>query len=242
MTFRRLDCSYGSCWALSSADAGKSPAGCHRIFREASEQSQNLRDIGGDSTNAAAMFWKFLLLASLLPLAVCLGARWWFGLRVLLQSGGQPCRCDLTRWSPPTDNEVIQRAEQSAYEFGRQLRLTALEEWRKDDPKAERTRASSKRFGMAVPPLSGVIVIMAVVVAKIPVIGAISCFLIATALAAVFGILALAPELAAINRTARKLRQTRCFPRRDDEEAVVRCAVAHCWKETLPPLLAMMQR
>ncbi len=187
--------------------------------------------------------WKLLFLFSLVPLAVCLAARWWFGLRVLLQSGGRPCKCDLARWSPPkTGAEVIQRAEQSAYEFGRQLRLTAMEEWREADPKAERSRAGSKRFGMAVPPLSGVIAIMAVIVAKIPVIGAISCFLAATALAAVLGILSLAPELAAVNRSARKLRQSRCFSRSDDEAAVVRCAVAHCWKETLPTMLAILQK
>lgn len=189
------------------------------------------------------MLWKLLFLFSLVPLAVCLGGRWWFGLRVLLQSGGRPCKCDLARWSPPASGtEVIQRAEQSAYEFGRQLRLRALEEWREVDPKGERSRASSKRFGMAVPPLSGVVAIMAVIVAKIPVIGAISCFLAATSLAAVLGILSLAPELAAVNRTIRKLRESRSFSRSDDEEAVARCAVAHCWKETLPPLLAMLQR
>lgn len=187
--------------------------------------------------------WKLLFLFSLLSLAGCLGARWWFGLRVLLQSGGRPCKCDLARWSSPTQgNEVIQRAEQSAYEFGRQLRLAALVEWREVDPKGERSRASSKRFGMAVPPLSGVVATMAVVVAKIPIIGAIACFFAATALAAVLGILSLAPELAAVNRKVRKLRDSRCFPRSDDEAAVIRCAVAHCWKETLPPMLAMFQR
>ena len=187
--------------------------------------------------------WKVLLLFSLVPIAVCLGARWWFGLRVLLQSGGRPCKCDLARWSPAaTGTEVIHRSEQSAYEFGRELRLMALEEWREADPKGLGSRVGSKRFGLAVPPLSGVVAIMAVVVAKIPVIGAIACFLSATALAAVLGILSLAPELAAVNRAIRSLREARCFPRSDDEEAVARCAVAHCWKETLPPLLAMFQK
>lgn len=189
------------------------------------------------------MLWKLLFLISFVPIAGCLAARWWFGLRVLLQSGGRPCKCDLARWSQPTGGtEVIQRAEQSAYEFGRQLRLAALEDWREVDPKGERSRNSSKRFGMAVPPLSGVVAIMAVVVAKIPVIGAIASFLAATALAAVLGVLSLAPELAAVNRRARKLRESRCFSRSDDETAVVRCAIAHCWKETLPPLLTMFQK
>jgi hypothetical protein len=187
--------------------------------------------------------WKLLFLFSLVPLAGCLAARWWFGLRVLLQSGGRPCKCDLARWSPPkSDAEVIQRAEQSAYEFGRELRLMALEEWKEADPKGLGSRVGSKRFGMAVPPLSGVVAIMAVIVAKIPIIGAIACFLAATALAAVLGILSLTPELVAVNRTIRKLRESRCFPRSDDEEAVARCAVAHCWKEALPPLLAVFQR
>ena len=29
---------------------------------------------------------------------------------------------------------------------------------------------------------------------------------------------------------------------RDDEEAVIRCAAAHAWKETLPPMLTLLQR
>lgn len=188
------------------------------------------------------MFWKFLFLVSLLSLGICLAARWWFGLRVLLQSGGRSCKCDLARWSPPEGGEVIPQAEQPAYEFGRLLRLAALEDWQGMDPRGSRSRVGSKRFGMAVPPLSAVVAIMAVIVAKIPIVGALACFLAATALAAVLGVLSLAPELAAVNRRVRILREARCFPRSDDEEAVVRCAVAHCWKETLPPLLAMFQK
>lgn len=187
--------------------------------------------------------WKLLFLFSTIPIVASLAARWWFGLRVLTQYGGRPCKCDLARWNPPAaEGEVIQREEQSAYEFGRQLRLKALEEWKEVDPRGAASRASSKRFGMAVPPLSGIVAIMAVVVAKIPLFGAISCALAATSLAAVLGILSLAPELAAINRLMRKFRESRCFPRSDDEEAAIRCAIAHAWKESLPPAIAMFQR
>ncbi|MEO6478164.1 MAG: hypothetical protein ABIQ96_23785 [Luteolibacter sp.] len=180
---------------------------------------------------------------SLIPLVAAMVARWWFGLRVLTENGGRPCKCDLAKWVPvSTGVEVSQKSEESAYEFGRQLRLRALEDWQEQDPKAARARASSKRFGMAVPPLSGVVAIMAVVVAKIPAMGAISAILAATALSAVLGILSLTPELAAITRTARRLREARSFPRSDDEEAVIRCAMAHAWKETLPPILGLLQK
>ncbi len=187
--------------------------------------------------------WKMLFLFSVIPIALSLAARWWFGLRVLSELGGRPCKCDLTRWQPTEKTDgVTHMAEESAYEFGLQLRLKALAEWEKDDPKAVRSRMSSKRFGMAVPPLSGIVAIMALIVAKIPATGAIAVFLAATALSAGLGILSLGSELAAINRSVHKLRKDRGFARSDDEDAVARCAIAHAWKDTLPPLLAMLQR
>ncbi len=185
--------------------------------------------------------WKLLLVFSLIPIAGALVARWWFGLRVLAESGGRPCKCDLSRWNP-SGTEITVLSETSAYEFGRLLRLQAMDEWLDGDPKAVRSRAGSKRFGMAVPPLSGIVALMAVIVAKIPPMGAIAALLGATALAAVLGIFSLTPEIAAITRTARKLRESRSFSRTDDEEAVIRCAMAHAWKETLPPILTMFQR
>ncbi len=187
--------------------------------------------------------WRLLLLFSILPLAAALIARWWFGLRVIAEHGGRTCRCDLAKWSPSSDNVgITQRAEESAAEFGRQLRLKALAEWRERDPKAAASRESSKRFGMAVPPLSGVVAVLAVIVAKIPIVGAISVLLAATALAAILGLLSLAPELIAIAAAAKKLRDGRSFPRREDEDAVIQCATAHAWKETLPPVLMLLQR
>jgi hypothetical protein len=187
--------------------------------------------------------WRLLFIFSALPIAAALIARWWFGMRVLADDGRRECRCDLATWMPlPGDTAVIHRAEESAAEFGRQLRIKALADWMEENPKAARSRESSRRFGMAVPPLSGVVAAMAVFVAKIPVMGAISIILAATALSALLGILSMAPELAAITRAAKKLREARSFPRRDDEEAVIRCAVAHAWKETLPPILGLIQR
>ena len=187
--------------------------------------------------------WRLLLILSVLPIVAALIARWSFGLRVLAQEGARPCRCDLGKWLPlPDDEAVIHRAEESAAEFGRQLRLKAMAEWRETDPKAASARESSRRFGMAVPPLSAMVAVMALIVAKIPIIGGIALVLAATALASVLGVLSMAPEMAAITRAARKLRETGSFPRRDDEDAVIRCAVAHAWKESLPPILGLLQR
>lgn len=187
--------------------------------------------------------WRVLLLISALPIAAALMARWWFGMRILAESGGRACRCDLGVWLPLADDAaMIHRAEESASEFGRQLRLKALAEWRERDPKAAASRENSKRFGMAVPPLSGIVAVFAVLVAKIPLTGAIAAVLAATALATALGVLSLAPELAAIARAAKKLRESKSFPHREDEEAVIHCAAAHAWKETLPPILALLQR
>ncbi len=187
--------------------------------------------------------WRFLLLFSILPIAAALIARWFFGLRVLAEVGNRTCRCDLGKWMPlATDSAVVHRAEESAAEFGRQLRLKALAEWHEREPQAALAREKSRRFGMAVPPLSGIIAIFAILVAKIPVIGGISVLLAATALATIFGVLSLAPELATLVQAARKIRENQSFPRRDDADAVIRCAVAHAWKETLPPILGFFQR
>jgi hypothetical protein len=187
--------------------------------------------------------WRLLLFISILPIALALVLRWWFGMRVLANDGRRPCRCDLARWMPaPDDTAVVHRAEETAGEFGRQLRLKALAEWRERDPKAAASREGSRRFGTAVPPLSGVIAVFGALVAKIPVMGAIAVFLAATAISAVIGLLSLAPELRAIAQAARKLRESRSFTRSDDEDAVVNCAVAHAWKEAVPPVLGMLQR
>jgi hypothetical protein len=185
--------------------------------------------------------WRLLLILSALPLAAAMILRWWFGSRVLSALGPRVCRCDLGRWMPsPDDSALIHRAEESADEFGRQLRLKALAEWREQDPKAAASRESSRRFGMAVPPLSGLVAVFAVILAKIPFLGAAAVLLTATALAAAVGLLSLAPELRAIARSSQALRKNRSFTSSEDEEAVVACAVAHAWKESLPPILKLI--
>ena len=186
---------------------------------------------------------SFILLAALLPLAVSLMVRYWFGLRVLAIHGGRNCSCDLGRWMPPPGDEaLVHRAEGSAGDFGAQLRNKALAEWREQDPKAAAARVNALRFGMAVPPLSAMIAVFAVLVGKIPVMGAIAAVLLMTALAAAFGLLTLPPELRAIAAGAGKTRRDRSFPKRDDEDAVVACAIAHAWSESLPPILRFFQK
>lgn len=186
--------------------------------------------------------WRLLLLFSALPIAASLIARWWFGLRVLSAEGKRPCRCDPAKWpaAPPADSTIP--AEASAAEYGRLLRLAALAAWRERDRKAANSRENARRFGMAVPPLSGIISVFAVIVAKIPVIGAFSILLAATALSCALGLLSLPAELRAMAPAVRQLRDSRAFTRRDDEDAVVESAIAHVWKETLPPILALLQR
>lgn len=187
--------------------------------------------------------FRLLLFISLFPIAIALIARWWFGMRVLAGDGMRPCRCDLKRWLPtPGDEAVVHRAEGSAAEFGRQLRIKALAEWRERDPKAAASRENTRRFGLAVPPLSGVVAVFAVLVGKVPVMGAIAILLAATALAAVLGLLTLPPELGAITRAARKVREDKNFPGSEEEEAVIRCAIAHAWDLSLPPILRWVHR
>lgn len=182
--------------------------------------------------------FRTLLFISLFPIAIALIARWWFGTRVLSNLRKRPCRCDLKRWLPsPGDDAVIHRAEGSAGDFGSQLRSKALAEWRERDAKAAGSRENMRRFGMAVPPLSALVAVFAVLVGKIPIMGVFAILLGATALSALLGILTLPPELAAITRTARKLREDRGFPDSEDEDSVIRCAMAEAWDASLPPIL-----
>jgi hypothetical protein len=55
-------------------------------------------------------------------------------------------------------------------------------------------------------------------------------------------LLTLPPELTAISRRARKLREDKSFPSSEDADAVIRCAIAHAWDASLPPLLRMIHR
>jgi len=174
----------------------------------------------------------------LLPLGIALAARWWFAVRVLTADGSRHCHCDLGRWFPPeSDTTVVHRAENAAGNFGRDLRLKALAEWKQNEPKAVVSREKSRRFGMAVPPLSAIVAILGVLAARIPFIVAIAIVLGSILLATVFDILTLPLELNAIMRYAAKVRGDKCFPDSDEEDAVIRCALAHAWDQAMPPVV-----
>jgi hypothetical protein len=63
--------------------------------------------------------FKMVVIICLIPIALALAARWWFGVRVLALEGGRACRCDLKRWLPsPGDEAIVHRADQTARDFG----------------------------------------------------------------------------------------------------------------------------
>lgn len=187
--------------------------------------------------------WKLLLLISILPILATLLVRWWFGLRVLAKLGGRECRLTPSRWeSTLTTAPLAQARDATAADAGWELRSAALEWWRKHDPRRAKSREGARNFGYAVPPLTAMIAVFAVFLAKIPVVGAISVVIAATALACVFGLLSLGSELRAIAATAHRVRESHVFPRRDDEDAVISCATAYAWRESLPPILRWLQR
>lgn len=90
---------------------------------------------------------------------------------------------------------------------------------------------------MAVPPLTIAVVLFALIAARIPISGGIAIFLASTALSSVLGILSIGAELRAVATLSGRLRERRIFSRQDDEEAVLRCAVAEVWLDSLPPIL-----
>jgi hypothetical protein len=117
-----------------------------------------------------------------------------------------------------------------------------MEAWAVENPAAYKARDNAKRFGMAVPPLSGVIALFAVIAMKIPLFGLVVVPLGATAVAAVLAVMSLPGELAAIGRYVVKVRNERAFPNREDEASVLRCAIAQAWDLALPPILRWLHK
>lgn len=200
------------------------------------------------------MIWKILLVLGLVPLAVAFGLRWWLASRVFSRVGWRECRCMVARWphvnAPPKPATTVAEmaaplaaeppAEASAREYGKRLRADALRQWREDDRAAAKRREAARRFGSAVPPLSAMLALLAVVLAKMPLIGGLGVAVLACALGVIASMLAIAPELLIIQRASRNLRESRCFPRSDDEDAVVSCARAEAWEQAMPPMLSAL--
>ncbi len=185
--------------------------------------------------------WRFLFLISILPIVAAIVARWYFGLRVLSLEGKRPCTVDPIRWGVYLGgNPPVETNQAPATEFGKLLRLSAMADWKEREPKRAASRESARKFGLAVPPLALIIAIFAFILAKIPFLGAVAILFSSTAISAAFGLLTLGSELRAIALTTKKLRESRAFARRDDEDAVATSAVAHAWAESIPPILRFL--
>lgn len=186
---------------------------------------------------------RLLILLAALPIIVTLVVRWWFGLRLLKSSLEHPCTCNLEKWKQTFGEQQLPvTSSGNSIMFAELLRKTALADWRVRDKKAAIAREGTRRFGMAVPPFSAMIVILAVVVGRIPLAYGIAIFLIATAFSAIIAYLSIAPEIQALLITSRRLRESGIFHRRDDEDAVIQAAVALSWKEAAPPIFNLIQR
>lgn len=187
--------------------------------------------------------FRILTLFAAIPIVVAFVARWWFGMRILASAGRMQCTCDLARWEKAFGKENLPPSKSGdARIFAELLRKAALEDWSTRDSKAAASREGARRFGMAAPPFSLMIAILAIIVGKVPIAGAISIFLLAIAFSVIISYLSISPELNAILITARRLRDTGAFHRRDDEEAVIETAAALVWKEAAPPVFNLIQR
>ena len=187
--------------------------------------------------------FRLLILLAALPIVAAFVARWWFGMRILSTVGRRKCSCDLSRWESAFGKENTPPSQNAdARIFAGLLRNAALADWKTRDPKAAASREGARRFGMAVPPLSLMIAVLAIIVGKIPFTGAIAVFLLAIAFSVIISYLSISPELNAILTAARRLRDTGAFHRRDDEDAVIEAAAALVWKEGAPPVFNLIQR
>lgn len=186
--------------------------------------------------------YRILLIVSALPVAAAILLTWWFGTRVLWAQGKRLCRCDLGKWfADPEDNNIVHRNEATAKEFGDQLRKKALAQWKLDSPKLAKAREGNRVFGMAVPPLTGMVVVFGASVGRIPPFGAIAIFVFATAISTVIAFLSIPSELSAIRSYLKSPSFRDSFPNSYDEESVIACAYAHAWESSLPPILKWLQ-
>lgn len=187
--------------------------------------------------------FRLLILLAILPIIVALVARWWYGTRVLSSGGRHQCKCDLEKWRRTFGEENLPVSKEGdARIYAELMRNSALLDWKTREPKAAASREGARKFGMAVPPLSLMIAILAIIVGKIPVSGAIAIFLLAIAFSVFISYISISPELKAIITSARRLRDSRVFHRRDDEEAVINAAAALAWKEAAPPVFNLIQK
>jgi hypothetical protein len=179
--------------------------------------------------------WRLLFFCSALIVAAALLLRGWLGKRGLVQFGGRICTVDPGRWQSWTGESMPEKNDSGT--LGRELRRAALKQWSDRDAKAARAREAARRFGLAVPPLTLVVLVFAVALAKLPLFGALAIALGATALSSAIGLLSIGSELRAVARAGGDLRAKRIFRRADDEEAVIACARAEVWLAALPPIL-----
>ncbi len=186
---------------------------------------------------------RLLIILAALPILAAFVARWWFGVRLLSSVGLRQCSCKLARWEETFGADSLPPSESGdARIFAAHLRKAALEDWKIRDPKAAAAREATRRFGMAVPPLSLMVAILAIIVGKIPAAAAIAVFLLAIAFSVIISYLSISPELKAILAASRRLRDRGIFHRRDDEDAVIQAAAAIAWKEGAPPVFNLIQR
>ncbi|MFM2196639.1 MAG: hypothetical protein RLZZ505_71 [Verrucomicrobiota bacterium] len=186
---------------------------------------------------------RFLILLAAVPIIAAFIARWWLGLRVLSSAGRRQCSCDLALWEKSFGAENAPPSKSGdALIFAETLRKAALADWKTREPKAAASREGVRRFGMAVPPFTLLIVILGVIVGRIPAIWAVPAFLFAIAVAVIFSYLSVAPELNAMLTASRRLRASGAFHRRDDEDTVIAATTALVWKEAAPPIFKLIQR
>jgi hypothetical protein len=186
---------------------------------------------------------RLLIVIALLAILIALAVRWWFGLRLLKSYAELSCSSDLEKWKQ-TFGEIHLPTSSSAdlITYADLFRKVAMADWRERDKKSAISREGTRRFGMAVPPLTAMIVILGIMVGRITPTYAIAIFLLATAFSAVISYLSIAAEINALTISARRLRSSGIFSRRDDEDAIIQAAVALTWKEAAPPIFNLIQR
>jgi hypothetical protein len=192
--------------------------------------------------HATPTMWRILIFLSILPPVLAMLLRWWYGTRVLATLGPRVCHADLAKWLPEPDSEMVaRRSDETAHATGFHLWRFAMREWELQDPQGYRTRQKSKRLAIMLPPMMVLIAAFALIVGKLPILGAFAMVFVSIALSALLSYLTLGPELRECASASNRLRKSGAFRMRDDEDAVIECAIAHAWHQALPPVLRWLQ-
>lgn len=189
---------------------------------------------------------RIFLFLALLPLLIAVVIRQLRWGNIAKAYASHRCRikgADLARRLLPEGKVDLPRElaqAEDAPSLGRVLLLVGRAMLEKSHPEPVKARRSLERFGLAAPPFALMVLVFAVVLAKMHVFTALTMVLILCALAVVGGFTMLNVDRQAVFLAIQEMRKSNAVPAEEDEQMMERCAEAAVWREILPASLGWL--